>query len=125
MERASRRKLSDNLHETTLAIVKRRIGNYMEAQTAVETQAEAQEAPKEPVTLFDDIIAKLRTLPPHKQMEVRDFVEFLIHKEGPKRPRRSMMGALEHLGIKITEEDIAEARREMWGGSQPRTDVKQ
>jgi hypothetical protein len=32
-----------------------------------------------------------------------------------QRPFKSFLGALEHLGCDISEEDIAEARREMWG----------
>jgi hypothetical protein len=49
---------------------------------------------------------------------VLDFTEFLRQKQGPpppKQPRKSLEGALAHLGVKVTEEDIAEARREMWG----------
>jgi hypothetical protein len=84
-------------------------------------KTEAVEAPEQttaqkPITLLDTIVEKLRMLPPEKQMEVRDFVEFLIHKNTPPRPGQSLMGALAHLGIKVSREDIAEARREMWGG---------
>jgi hypothetical protein len=45
---------------------------------------------------------------------VLDFVEFLEQKNGVNQPR-SVLGALAHLGIHVSEEDIAEARREMWG----------
>lgn len=45
-----------------------------------------------------------------------DFVDFLKEKNGgPKKPRRSLLGLWADLNIHITEEDIAEARREMWG----------
>lgn len=68
------------------------------------------------------VLERLRGLPPEKQQEVLDFVEFLYHKSSPKQPRRSLMGLWADLGVKITEEDIAEARREMWGNF-PREDI--
>lgn len=61
------------------------------------------------------VIEKLRTLPPDKQQQVLDFAEFLQQKSIPKRPRRSPKGLWADLGIDITEADIDEARREMWG----------
>jgi hypothetical protein len=61
------------------------------------------------------LVQKLQALPYDKQREVLDFVEFLAEKHRPKRPRRSFLGALAHLDIPCGEEDIAEARREMWG----------
>jgi hypothetical protein len=42
-------------------------------------------------------------------------LEFLQRKGAPKLPRRSLKGLWADLGIDITEADIAEARREMWG----------
>ena len=45
-----------------------------------------------------------------------DFVDFLKEKNGgPKKPLHSLRGLWADLNIHITEEDIAEARREMWG----------
>lgn len=52
-----------------------------------------------------------------------DFVEFPKAKDGPKKPRKSLLGLWADLDIHITEEDIAQARREMWGNF-PR-DIKQ
>ena len=50
--------------------------------------------------------------------EMTDFIEFILHKSEPeaekKRPFRSVRGAFASSGVKITEEDIAEVRREMW-----------
>src|SRR6266566_4646417 len=66
-------------------------------------------------SLASDLVRKLRALPYDKQREVMDFVEFLESKCPPKRPRLSLMGALAHLNIPCSDEDIAEARREMWG----------
>ena len=60
-------------------------------------------------------LSKLRELPPDKQKEVLDFVEFLKSKDALVRPRRSLKGLWADLNIDITAEDIAEARREMWG----------
>jgi hypothetical protein len=67
------------------------------------------------MTIEEKVLEKLRDLPPEKQKEVLDFVDFLKGKNGPKTPRRSLRGLWADLNIQITEEDIAEARREMWG----------
>jgi Protein of unknown function (DUF2281) len=72
-------------------------------------------AEKEPVTIDGMVLAKLRTLPYEQQKQVLDFIEFLQQKQAPKRPRKSLKGLFADLGVHITEEDIAEARREMWG----------
>jgi hypothetical protein len=51
-----------------------------------------------------------------------EFVETL-QKGSPKpQPRRSLMGLFSDLNVHITEEDIAEARREMWDNF-PREDI--
>jgi hypothetical protein len=70
------------------------------------------------------VVEKLRALPLERQQEVLDFVEFLEQKSTSRlpRPRRSLEGLWADLGIQITEEDIAEVRREMWGNF-PREDV--
>jgi Protein of unknown function (DUF2281) len=72
-------------------------------------------------TIEQSVLEKLRAMPPEKQQEVLDFVEFLGRKETVK-PRRSLMGLGEDLNIRITEEDIAEARGEMWDNF-PRKDI--
>ena len=67
------------------------------------------------MTIEQQVVEKLRDLPPEKQKEVLDFVDFLKEKNGgPKKPLRSLRGLWAGLSIRITEEDIAEARREMW-----------
>lgn len=68
------------------------------------------------------VIEKLRVLPPDKQQEALDFIEFLEHKTAVKQPRRSMEGLWADLQVDLTEEDIADARRELWGNF-PREDV--
>jgi hypothetical protein len=67
------------------------------------------------MTIEEQVLEKLRDLPPEKQKEVLEFVDALKEKNGPKKPRRSLHGLWADLNIHITEEDIAEARREMWG----------
>ena len=68
------------------------------------------------MTIEEQVVEKLRDLPPEKQKEVLEFVDSLKEKNGgPKKPLRSLRGLWAGRNIHITEEDIAEARREMWG----------
>jgi len=67
------------------------------------------------MTIEQQVLEKLRDLPPEKQKEVLNFLDSLKQKGGPKKPRRSLLGLWSDLNVHITEEDIAEARREMWG----------
>lgn len=67
------------------------------------------------MTLEQRVLEKLRDLPSDKQKEVLDFVDFLREKNATKKPRRCLRGLWKDLNIQITEEDIAQARREMWG----------
>ncbi|HKN25246.1 MAG TPA: hypothetical protein VJX72_10400 [Candidatus Acidoferrum sp.] len=67
------------------------------------------------MTIERKVLEKLRDLPPDKQKAVLDFVESLNKEEGKKGALRSVEGLWADLDIQITEEDIAEARREMWG----------
>lgn len=67
------------------------------------------------MTIEQQVIEKLRELPLEKQREVLDFVESIKEKNGAGKPRRSLLGLWSDLNIHITEEDIREARREMWG----------
>ena len=67
------------------------------------------------MTIEEQVLQKLRDLPHEKQKEVLDFVDSLKEENGPKQPRRSLLGLWADLNIHITEEDIAEARREIWG----------
>ena len=67
------------------------------------------------MTIEQLVLEKLRTLPPEEQKEVLEFMDSLQRDGAPKTPLRSLEGIWEDLNIDITEEDIAEARREMWG----------
>jgi len=68
------------------------------------------------------VLEKFLKLPVDKQKEVLDFVETLENKRQPPRRRHSLKGLWADLGVEVSPEDIAEARREMWGGF-PREDV--
>jgi hypothetical protein len=70
---------------------------------------------RDAMTLEEQLLEKLRDLPPEKRKEVLDFVDFLMKKSTAKKPRRSLLGLWADLNFHVTEEDIAEARREMWG----------
>lgn len=65
------------------------------------------------MTIEQRVIEKLRELPPEKQEQVLQFLSSLQHASGA--PKRSLLGLWSDLNSHITEEDIAEARREMWG----------
>lgn len=67
------------------------------------------------MTIEEMVLKRLRRLPPERQKEVLQFVESLKPNNGSKKPLRSLEGLLEDLNVDITGEDIAEARREMWG----------
>jgi len=67
------------------------------------------------MTIEEQVVEKLRDLPLERQKEVLDFVESLKEKSAVKKPRRSLLGLWADLNTHITEEDIAEARHEMWG----------
>ena len=74
------------------------------------------------MTTWEIIAEKAKELPPEKQLEVLDFLDFLRTRVPKKGPLRSPAGLLKGLGIDISEADIAEARREMWGNF-PREDA--
>ncbi|MBP7960346.1 MAG: hypothetical protein KBG20_05150 [Caldilineaceae bacterium] len=56
-----------------------------------------------------------RALKPDQQKTAVEFVEFLRHKSVSKQPRRSLLGLCADPAVHISADDIAEARREMWG----------
>lgn len=83
------------------------------------------------VALVEEITMKVSALPSELQREALDFVEFISQraKNDPhsnetsqpavvlsesKKQFKSVLGSLEHLGVHVTLEDIAEVRREMW-----------
>ena len=66
------------------------------------------------MTISERVLDKLRDLPPEKQRAVLEFVESLEENGEPKAPLKSLEGLWAKYDINITEEDIAEMRREMW-----------
>jgi EAL domain-containing protein (putative c-di-GMP-specific phosphodiesterase class I) len=74
------------------------------------------------MSIEKSVLEKLLKLPADRQKEVLDFVETLEKKARSTRRRRSLKGLWADLGVDVSSEDIAEARREMWGGF-PREDV--
>lgn len=74
------------------------------------------------MSIEESVLASLKGLPVHKQLEVLDFAEFLAQKQGTNGPRKSPLGLWADLGVDITAKDIDEARKEMWGQF-PREDI--
>ncbi len=66
------------------------------------------------MTIAEQVLEKLRTLPPEEQQRVLDFVGSLKENNANESPRRSLRGLWSDLPIHLTEEDIATVRREMW-----------
>ncbi len=67
------------------------------------------------MTIEQQVLDKLRDLPPDKQQEVLDFVHALKEKNGPKSRYAVCSDSWADLDVHITAEDIAEARRELRG----------
>ncbi len=77
------------------------------------------------VTLEEATDLALRLSPIDKLRLVERLAATLeqeLAKEEPSKPLKSMYGLLAHLGPAPSEEDIAEARKEMWGNF-PREDL--
>jgi len=67
------------------------------------------------MNIEQQIAERLRELSQEKQKEVLAFVDSLKRESGSPKKLRSLEGLWADLEIHITEDDIAEARREMWG----------
>lgn len=66
------------------------------------------------MTVEEKILDCVRDLPPEDQEKVREFAEGL-RARGPRRaPAKSLEGLWAKYDLRITDEDIEEARREMW-----------
>jgi len=66
------------------------------------------------MTIEQAVIKNLRELPPDKQQEVLNFIQFLKQQSPQKNHQRSLYGLWKDLGIEISEQDITQARQEMW-----------
>lgn len=67
------------------------------------------------MSIEQQVVEKLRGLPPEKQKEVLAFLDTLQQGSAANAPKRRLLGLWEDLNTHVTEEDIAEVRREMWG----------
>ena len=86
--------------------------------------------------VVEEITAKAARLPFELQREALDFIEFIAQRTRQRatqpapnatagRPAyKSVLGALEHLNVPISLEDLAEVRREMWANF-PREDPRE
>lgn len=68
------------------------------------------------MTVENTVLENMKNLPAEKQREVLDFSEFLLQKEISPKPRRSLKGALAHLNVRVSDEEIRASRGEMWRG---------
>lgn len=69
------------------------------------------------------LLEQVRSLPPEQQREVLDFAEFLARRAEKTPKGKDLYGSLAHMNIRVSEEDLADARREMLGGF-PRTEPR-
>lgn len=71
-------------------------------------------------SVVEEIAAKAAMLPLEQQKQALEYIESLAQSVTDKscqpRPHRKLMGTLAHLNVKLTAEDIKEARRELWRG---------
>jgi len=68
------------------------------------------------MTSEEVLLEKFKVLPVNRQQELLDFAEFLEQKEAVKKPRVSLKGIWADMNVNISDEDIREARNEMWRG---------
>ena len=65
--------------------------------------------------LVEKIAKKASNLPVEAQQKALDYLESLEREEtSEKKPFRSVLGILADRNVHISEEDIAEMRREAW-----------
>jgi hypothetical protein len=62
------------------------------------------------MTIEEQVLEKLRRLPPGMHGEVLHFVDLLSRQDPSANPRRSLRGLWKDLNIEIGESDIVEVR---------------
>lgn len=69
------------------------------------------------MTLEQCLLQKIKQLPTNRQQELLDFAEFLCQKSMYQHqlPLKTIKGLCSDFKLNLTEEDIQEARQEMWG----------
>lgn len=68
------------------------------------------------MTSEEVLLEKFKILPPEQQKKAIEYVDSLQKEISAQPQRKSLKDALAHLNIKITDEDIRQARNEMWRG---------
>lgn len=63
--------------------------------------------------LEEDLLRRLRSLPPDAQREVLDFTTWLEERRTPKKGK-SLAGLWSKYDIAISEDELKQLRREMW-----------
>jgi len=66
------------------------------------------------MTVEQQVLEKLRELPLQKQEEVLAYISRL-QENTRQRSRLSLAGLWANLGVEVSEQDISQARQEMWG----------
>ncbi len=74
------------------------------------------------MSTIETLQERISRLPPEKQQLLLEFVEFLLQRANGKKPLHSPIDLCADIPTDITDEDIDEARREMWGNF-PREDL--
>lgn len=67
------------------------------------------------MALEEKILDCVRALPPEEQEKVREFAEGLRRQGSRRAPLMSLEGLWSRYEFELSDEDITEARREMWG----------
>lgn len=65
------------------------------------------------MTTIEELVERMKRLPPEDQQQVLALVEQL-EKEHSSQTDAPLKGKYAHLGATLREEDLEEARREMW-----------
>ena len=68
------------------------------------------------MTSEEVLLEKIKVLPPDLKQKAIEFVNSLQSEAQKKNPPVSLKGIWADLNVNITEEDIREARNEMWRG---------
>ncbi len=66
------------------------------------------------MTVAQKLLEKVTQLPPERQLEVLDFVEFIESRTAKKQPLRDPEGLFADIASNLTFEEIKEARRAGW-----------
>jgi hypothetical protein len=68
------------------------------------------------MTSEEVLLEKIKVLPPDLRKKAIEFVDSLQDEARKKSPRVSLKGIWVGMNVNVTEEDIREARNEMWRG---------